>query len=63
MPTIARALFLAYVLILLPLPSHADMTGKVVGAADGDTLTVLYEREQIKVRLEVQKHCNAVCNA
>jgi endonuclease YncB( thermonuclease family) len=50
MPTIARALFLAYVLIL-PLPTHADFAGEVVGVSDGDTLTVLRDREQIKVRL------------
>lgn len=31
--------------------AYADMTGKVVAVADGDTLTVLRDREQIKVRL------------
>lgn len=29
----------------------ADIEGRVVGIADGDTVTVLREREQIKVRL------------
>lgn len=35
----------------LVFPAHADFTGKVVAVADGDTLTVLRDREQIKVRL------------
>lgn len=29
----------------------ADFTGKVVGVSDGDTITVLKDREQVKVRL------------
>lgn len=29
----------------------ADFSGKVVGASDGDTITVLKDREQVKVRL------------
>ena len=29
----------------------ADFTGKVVGVADGDSITVLRDREQVKVRL------------
>lgn len=42
-------LWLAY---LLPLLAHAaDIEGQVVGVADGDTLTVLHKRNQIKVRL------------
>lgn len=37
---------------LLPLLARAaDIEGQVVGVADGDTLTVLHERIQIKVRL------------
>jgi endonuclease YncB( thermonuclease family) len=31
--------------------AYADFTGKVVSVADGDTITVLREHEQIKVRL------------
>lgn len=31
--------------------AYADITGNVVAVADGDTLTVLRDREQIKVRL------------
>lgn len=33
------------------MAAHADFSGKVVAVADGDTLTVLVERQQIKVRL------------
>jgi endonuclease YncB( thermonuclease family) len=29
----------------------ADFTGKVVGVSDGDTITVLKDREQVKVRM------------
>lgn len=31
--------------------AHADFTGKVVAVADGDTLTVLRDKEQVKIRL------------
>lgn len=31
--------------------AYAEITGKVVGISDGDTLTLLSGREQIKVRL------------
>ena len=37
--------------VALSLPAWADFTGKVVGVADGDTLTVLRGHEQVKVRL------------
>ena len=33
------------------LSAFADFTGKVVSVADGDTITVLRDRKQIKVRL------------
>ena len=31
--------------------AHADFSGRVVSVADGDTITVLVDREQVKVRL------------
>ncbi|MDP1734272.1 MAG: thermonuclease family protein [Sulfuritalea sp.] len=37
--------------LIFPLAAYADFTGKVVAVADGDTLTVLRDREQVKVRL------------
>lgn len=37
--------------LLLAQPAYADFTGKVVKVADGDTITVLYDSEQIKIRL------------
>ena len=44
-----RTLFL---LALLAAPAFgATIEGRVVGIADGDTLTILVERQQIKVRL------------
>ena len=36
---------------MLALNVHADFTGKVVAVADGDTITVLKDLQQIKVRL------------
>jgi len=37
--------------VALSFPALADFTGKVVGVADGDTLTVLNDRVLIKIRL------------
>ena len=37
--------------LMLALNAHADFTGKVVAVADGDTITVLHDRVQVKVRL------------
>lgn len=37
--------------LVLSIPAWADFTGKVVAVADGDTITVLRDREQVKVRL------------
>src|SRR4030042_657206 len=34
--------------LLLAQPTYADFTGKVVKVADGDTITVLRDSEQIK---------------
>ena len=36
---------------MLALNAHADFTGKVVAVADGDTITVLKDLQQIKIRL------------
>lgn len=45
-------LLLTFALLLLTVPSHADrLEGRVVSIADGDTLTVLHEREPMKIRL------------
>lgn len=45
----SRAVFL---LALLTAPAFgATIEGRVVGIADGDTLTILVERQEIKVRL------------
>jgi endonuclease YncB( thermonuclease family) len=45
------ALFLLAVLVA-PSGAWADFTGRVVKVQDGDTLTVLVNRQQIRVRLE-----------
>ncbi|MDP3498162.1 MAG: thermonuclease family protein [Candidatus Nitrotoga sp.] len=37
--------------LLLAQPAYADFIGKVVKVADGDTVTVLRDNEQIKIRL------------
>lgn len=37
--------------LLLVLPVTAQIAGKVVGVTDGDTITVLSDKKQIKVRL------------
>lgn len=41
----------ASVALALSFPAWADFTGKVVAVADGDTITVLRDKEQVKVRL------------
>jgi micrococcal nuclease len=46
----AIAIVLGWALLLVH-PAYADFTGKVVKVADGDTITVLRDREQIKIRL------------
>lgn len=50
MRRIIFSIILAASLALPPL-AWADFTGEVVGVADGDTITVLRDNEQVKVRL------------
>ncbi len=47
-----RKLWLIAVLVLAPYAARADFVGRVVKVSDGDTLTVLVEAKQIKVRLD-----------
>ena len=47
-----RSLLLLAVLGLAPCAARADFVGRVVKVSDGDSLTVLVERKQIKVRLD-----------
>lgn len=39
------------ILLVISFPAYADFSGRVVSIADGDTITVLVERQQVKVRL------------
>ena len=41
----------AAAMTLASLTAYADFTGKVVAVADGDTITVLHDKAQVKVRL------------
>ncbi len=50
MQSAAQTIFLALALNL-SFAAHAEFTGKVVAVADGDTLTVLRDHKQVKVRL------------
>jgi micrococcal nuclease len=44
--------FLLYpILFLFPIASFAQLTGKVVSIADGDTFTMVVNKQQIKIRL------------
>lgn len=47
-----RRLALLLFLLVAPCASRADFTGRVVKVSDGDTLTVLFEQKEIKVRLD-----------
>ena len=44
-------LLAAITALAVSFPTWADFTGKVVAVADGDSITVLREREQVKVRM------------
>jgi endonuclease YncB( thermonuclease family) len=43
--------FAGIFLCLLSSSAAADITGKVIAVNDGDTITIVHERQQIKVRL------------
>jgi endonuclease YncB( thermonuclease family) len=47
-----RALLFLAVLAVTPGAALADFVGRVVNVSDGDTLTVLVERKQVRVRLD-----------
>ena len=47
----ARALAVAAILAFSPVSAHADVRARVVSVHDGDTLTVLIDHRQLKVRL------------
>jgi endonuclease YncB( thermonuclease family) len=50
--SLARLLLLLLLMVLAQFAVAAEITGRVVGITDGDTLTVLSElRQQTKVRL------------
>ena len=50
--TIARYIVIAFLLALSAAASAAELTGKVVGVSDGDTVTVLDgAHEQHRIRL------------
>ena len=46
-----RSILLSGLLGLFSLPVAAELSGKVIKIADGDTLTVLVDREQVRIRL------------
>lgn len=48
---IAPLIIAASLALAVSFSAWADFTGKVVGVADGDSITVLRDREQVKVRL------------
>ena len=44
-------IFITCLLISTPADSQTVISGKVVGISDGDTITVLQDKEQFKIRL------------
>ena len=46
-----RVAFAAGLALAVALPVSADFAGKVIGVGDGDSITVLRGREQVRVRL------------
>ena len=51
MTTFLRTVVAATLAVALRLPAWAETTGLVISVHDGDTLTDLVEKQQIKVRL------------
>jgi endonuclease YncB( thermonuclease family) len=47
-----RALLLAIAVVAVAFPARAELVGRVVNVSDGDTLTLLVETKQVKVRLD-----------
>lgn len=45
------AKYAASLVLAFSYPVYADFSGRVVSIADGDTITVLVDRQQVKVRL------------
>ncbi len=50
-PDLNRSIALLFTLLLAASPALADTRGRVVSVHDGDTLTVLIDRRQVRVRL------------
>lgn len=50
-PNLIRSLALLLLSLLAASPALADIRGRVVSIQDGDTLTVVIDRRQVKVRL------------
>lgn len=47
-----RILLLLSLLLVFTTPAFAEFSGKVVGVTDGDTISVLWNYKEVKVRLE-----------
>jgi endonuclease YncB( thermonuclease family) len=47
-----RRILLCILGVIAPITALADFTGRVVKVADGDTITVLVDERQVRVRLE-----------
>ena len=50
-PDLNRSIALLFSLLLAASPALADVSGRVVSVHDGDTLTVLIDQRQVRVRL------------
>ncbi len=46
-----KSIFVLSLILLYACPVNADIVGKVVGVADGDTITVLQKKKQYRIRL------------